>query len=314
MAVKTRVFALLALGLLGMGVLKAYAATTPVPSAPDIEVFMREGYPACSVAIRFLDDLQRERPALRIIYSDVRSDPQVLARLQALAEQRGVQALGVPAFFLRGELHIGYVSADTTGERLRGLLDRPASQPGALEAAGPASVPESIDVPLLGRLRLGGLSLPAVTLVLDLLDGFNPCAMWVLLGGTFVAVSGLVYFAFMAAWLNLFLLIGLGRVVQVALGDIAVLVGVINVKDGFAVRYRPSLTIPEAAKPGLYARAAPHPPSREPPGCVRRGRGVGGPGEYSGAALYGRAACGVHPHPDAATAAVVGLLRVFRTL
>jgi len=75
----------------------------------------------------------------------------------------------------------------------------------------------------------------------------------VLLGGTFVAVSGLVYFAFMAAWLNLFLLIGLSRIVQVALGGIAVLVGVINVKDGFAFGHGPSLTIPEAAKPGLYA-------------------------------------------------------------
>jgi hypothetical protein len=133
-------------------------------------------------------------------------------------------------------------------------------------------VTDSIDVPLLGRLQLGELSLPAITLLLGLLDGLNPCAMWVLLfllsllvnlhdrrtmlliGGTFVAVSGLVYFAFMAAWLNLFLLIGLSRVVQVILGGIAVLAGLINVKDGFAFRHGPSLTIPESAKPGLYAR------------------------------------------------------------
>jgi hypothetical protein len=233
---------------------------------------MREGCPACGAAKHFLDDFQRERPELRIIYSDVGRDPEALARLQALADQRGVQVLGVPAFSLRGELHIGFVSEETTGDRLRALLDRPAVQPGAPEATGPTSVPDSVDVPLLGRLRLGGLSLPAVTLILGLLDGLNPCAMWVLLfllsllvnlhdrrtmlliGGTFVAVSGLVYFAFMAAWLNLFLLIGLSRLVQVSLGGIAVLVGVINVKDGFAFRHGPSLTIPETAKPGLYAR------------------------------------------------------------
>jgi glutaredoxin len=272
MTVRMPMLAMLVLGMLGVGVLTVRAAPDPASSAPDIEVFMREGCPACSAAKRFLDALQWERPGLRIIYSDVGRDPEALARLQALAAQRGVHALGVPAFSLRAELHIGFVSADTTGDRLRALLDRPALQPGAPEAAGPATVPDSIDVPLLGRLRLDGLSLPAVTLILGLLDGLNPCAMWVLLfllsllvnlhdrrimlliGGTFVAVSGLVYFAFMAAWLNLFLLIGLSRVVQVALGGIAVLVGVINVKDGFAFRHGPSLTIPEAAKPGLYAR------------------------------------------------------------
>jgi hypothetical protein len=64
----------------------------------------------------------------------------------------------------------------------------------------------------------------------------------------------LVYFVFMAAWLNLLLLIGLSRLIQVALGSIAVLVGMINVKDFLACRHGPSLSIPEAAKPGLYAR------------------------------------------------------------
>ena len=267
-----RRLAMLLFGMIGAGVLAVHAASDAVPLAPDIEVFVREGCPACSAAKRFLDDLVRERPELRIIYHDVGQAPEAQARLQALADQRGVYALGVPAFSVRGELHIGYVSADTTGDRLRTLLDRPALSPGDPEAAAPASAPDSIDVPLLGRLRLGELGLPAITLILGLLDGLNPCAMWVLLfllsllvnlhdrrtmlliGGTFVAVSGLVYFAFMAAWLNLFLLIGLSRVMQVALGGVAAVVGVINVKDGFAFRHGPSLTIPEAAKPGLYAR------------------------------------------------------------
>jgi hypothetical protein len=33
----------------------------------------------------------------------------------------------------------------------------------------------------------------------------------VLIAGTFVLVSGLMYFAFMAAWLNAFLLVGYSR-------------------------------------------------------------------------------------------------------
>jgi cytochrome c biogenesis protein CcdA len=58
----------------------------------------------------------------------------------------------------------------------------------------------------------------------------------------------------MAAWLNVFLLIGLSRVVQVMLGGIAVAAGAIHVKDFFAPKKGVSLSIPESAKPGIYRR------------------------------------------------------------
>lgn len=76
----------------------------------------------------------------------------------------------------------------------------------------------------------------------------------VVIAGTFVIVSGLAYFAFMAAWLNLFLLIGIARPVQIVLGCFAVFIGVINVKDFSAFKKGISLSIPESAKPGLYRR------------------------------------------------------------
>jgi hypothetical protein len=103
-------------------------------------------------------------------------------------------------------------------------------------------------------------------------DGFNPCAIWVLLfllsvlvnvrdrtrvvvvAGTFVAVSGLAYFAFMAAWLNVFLWVGFARWTQVVLGALAVAMGAVHVKDFVAFGRGPSLSIPDAAKPGIYAR------------------------------------------------------------
>jgi hypothetical protein len=140
------------------------------------------------------------------------------------------------------------------------------------EGTGLTGDVETVDTPFFGRLSVRALGLPAFTLVLGLLDGLNPCAMWVLLfvlsllvnlqdrarmaliGGTFVVVSGLVYFAFMAAWLNIFLLIGLSRVTQVMLGIVAVGVGAVNVKDFLAFGRGMSLSIPVAVRPGLYAR------------------------------------------------------------
>ena len=126
--------------------------------------------------------------------------------------------------------------------------------------------------PGFGRVSFREVGLPLFTLAIGLLDGFNPCAMWVLLfllsllvtlrdrikmslvAGTFVLVSGLLYFAFMAAWLNVFLVIGLSRAVQLTLGGVATIIGAVNVKDFFALRQGPSFSIPDAAKPGIYAQ------------------------------------------------------------
>lgn len=76
-----------------------------------------------------------------------------------------------------------------------------------------------------------------------------------MIGGIFVATSGLMYFAFMAAWLNVFQLLGTLGWTTLAAGLLAMAVGVINIKDFFALARGPSLSIPEAAKPDIYRRA-----------------------------------------------------------
>ncbi len=136
----------------------------------------------------------------------------------------------------------------------------------------PTPPPEEIDLPLFGHLRVRDVGMPCFTIAIGLVDGFNPCAMWVLIfllsilvnirdrkrilliAGTFVLVSGMAYFAFMAAWLNVFQLIGLARPAQITLGLLATAIGLISVKDFVAFHRGISLSIPESAKPGIYAR------------------------------------------------------------
>ncbi|MEX0613891.1 MAG: glutaredoxin domain-containing protein [Pirellulales bacterium] len=125
----------------------------------------------------------------------------------------------------------------------------PIDEEGSTEKtyAAPAESPEGIELPWIGYVRVRDLGLPAFTLLIGLIDGFNPCAMWVLvfllsvlvnvkdrrkiaaIAGTFVVVSGLAYFAFMAAWLSVFTLVGLSRPLQIGLGVLAVLIGLINI-------------------------------------------------------------------------------------
>jgi hypothetical protein len=76
-----------------------------------------------------------------------------------------------------------------------------------------------------------------------------------LVGGVFVAFSGLMYFAFMAAWLQAFLLIGMSRMITSSAGAVALVLATINIKDFFYFRRGVSLGIPETAKPGLFSKA-----------------------------------------------------------
>lgn len=129
-----------------------------------------------------------------------------------------------------------------------------------------------VRVPWWGEMEASDLSLPLLTITLAGCDAFNPCAFFVLLfllslllhghsrsrlllvGGLFVFCSGLVYFLFMAAWLNLFFVVGHLRVITLAAGVVAVLVALVNIKDFFRFRQGVTLSIPEGAKPGLYQR------------------------------------------------------------
>jgi len=70
-----------------------------------------------------------------------------------------------------------------------------------------------------------------------------------LIAGTFVGVEGFAYFAFMAAWLNLFLLIGISRITELVLGAIGVLAGAVNIKDSRAFKRGISLSIPRQQGP-----------------------------------------------------------------
>jgi hypothetical protein len=177
----------------------------------------------------------------------------------------------VPTFVFCETTMVGFGTAETTGAELAARLDRcHADRLGV----GPelSDRTESIDLPLFGVLDARNLSLPMMTLVIAALDAFNPCAFFVLLfllsllvhsrsrlrmiliGGVFVAVSGLLYFAFMAAWLNLMLVFrGLGWITPLA-GAVAVAAAILNIKDFFRPGRGPSLSIPETAKPGLFAR------------------------------------------------------------
>ena len=250
-----------------------FGAALAVAAAPaaEIEVFVRPGCPYCEAAEHYLQELRRRRPGLQVRIRDVSRDAEALQELGELAHRSAIRPFGVPAFYLRGRLIIGFVSAETTGKEIETLLQQSPSF-SDLDSYNRPPISGVVEVPFLGQLNVQELGLPVFTIVLGLLDGFNPCAMWVLLfllsmlvnlrdrkkmfliGGVFVLVSGVVYFAFMAAWLNLFFLIGISRLTQILLGLMAAVIGSLNLKDFVAFGRGVSAGIPDAAKPGIYSQ------------------------------------------------------------
>jgi len=127
-------------------------------------------------------------------------------------------------------------------------------------------------LPLVGAVSVDALSLPVLTVAIASLDAFNPCAFFVLMfllslmvharsrkrmmivGGVFVLFSGLIYFLFMSAWLNVFLWLGELRMITLAAGILAIVLALVNIKDYFRFKQGVSLSIPDSAKPGLFAR------------------------------------------------------------
>lgn len=129
-----------------------------------------------------------------------------------------------------------------------------------------------IDLPLLGSVDTTATSLPLLTVMIAGMDSFNPCAFFVLLsllglmvharsrnrmlfvGGVFVFFSGFIYFLFMAAWLNLFLVMGQVALITRIAGGLSLVIALINIKDFFLFKNGVSLTIPDSAKPKLFER------------------------------------------------------------
>lgn len=239
----------------GAGAL-APAPAPPGPAAPGLVVFWGVGCPRCEEARPFVERLAAE--GVRVEWVEVRRDPAGRARFGAEVERLAIPAAGIPLFVAADRAVVGFRAGETEAA-LRAL------------AGGPAG-PGAVVLPLVGAVDPSRVPLAAFTAVVGLLDGFNPCAMYVLVvllgvllhvrsrrrialyGGTFVAASGAVYFLFMTAWLGAFSAGGGSRALTAALGAALVVMGLLDLKDALWPGRGPTLSIPERARPGLFRR------------------------------------------------------------
>lgn len=229
--------------------------------------------PHCVQAKPEIEALVVEQPWIVLHSLEITRDPDAARRYVELAQALGQQAQYVPGLAYCAQLRQGYPGRETLERELVACRSGPPTAEAAPSAKPPSLVADTtLELPLIGRVDARAWSLPLTTVVLASLDAFNPCAFFVLLflmslliharsrarmvvvSGVFILFSGLWYFVFMAAWLNVFLWLGELRFITVAAGLVAVVLGLVNIKDFYFGARGPSLSIPDEAKPSLQRR------------------------------------------------------------
>jgi len=247
----------LAISLLLIGKASAQEAALDTNEKVNVYFFYGEGCPHCAKEKPFLKELEEDYPEIEVKYYEVWGNKENLDLMTDFAEKLDADVRGVPFTVIGEQYFIGWMDEGYTGRQIE---DAVKSALGGTDSGledtqrdlgEKTDTPEGIDLPVFGKIETKNLSLPVITIIMGSLDGFNPCAMWTLiflisvllglkdrkrmwlLGTIFIATSALVYFLFMAAWLNFILFLGMIALVRLVIGLVALLGGAYNIKDYF---------------------------------------------------------------------------------
>ena len=223
----------------------------------------------CKEEIKLLDELEKEYDNIKVYKYEVNENGNG-ELLKNISEIMGSKVTGTPYTIIGNKVFSGYDYENSKG-RFKGAIEY-YSKYGYEDKVGEyiSSIPlpsyevkdtdpdvdeyisnyisYKVKLPLIGEVKLKNLTLPLVTVVIGLADGFNPCAMWVLLflismligmkdkkrmwilGSTFLLISALIYLIFMMSWLNLANLLISVVWVRVIIAIVSLVGGFINLR------------------------------------------------------------------------------------
>lgn len=213
-------------------------------NSTEINFFYSTTCPHCKKEKEFLNELKNKYSEIEIKEYEVINDRENQEILKSFYEKYQVPEREqgyVPVTFTPTKYFIGF--NDEIGNEIEGcvkeclLKEKPTAQ--------------KIRIPIFGEIDVSKMSLPLITLTLGTLDGFNPCAMWILIvlisillplrsrkkialvGGIFIFAEGLLYFLIMAAWLNVFLAMSYVSLTRILIGIFGISFGIWRVRDFF---------------------------------------------------------------------------------
>ena len=232
-------------------------------------LFYGDGCPHCASEKEFLSDIEDDYDKFNIVKYEVwkNSDNQEL--LKKVRNGLKIEDNGVPVTIIGDTVIVGW--SDSLEGKVKRAIDFYQSNdyvdvvdsikngtyfPNGNESAFELQEEESddaatVDVPVVGRVNLKDVSLVTSGVVLGFIDGFNPCAMWVLLflismligmkdrkrmwiiGLTFLVSSAFVYMLIMLSWLNIVVNISTSIFIRNIIALVAVFGGIVNLFNYF---------------------------------------------------------------------------------
>lgn len=229
-----------------------------------IHFFWGKGCPHCEKEKEFLTQIEKKYDNLEILDYEVWNSQENLNLLKKIGQKLEADISGIP-FTVVGENYFsGWLDEKTSGAKLESLIicakenkckdvvsEIKNGSESEIKNTKNDKLPETITLPFFGAIELKNFSLPVLSIIIGALDGFNPCAMWVLIflisfligmkdkkkmwifGLVFIGASAFVYFIFMTAWLNLILFLGFIVWIRIIIGLIAIGGGIYNLREYF---------------------------------------------------------------------------------
>ena len=209
----------------------------------NLYLFYGKECPHCEEERKWLKTIKENyKDYLNIYYFEVWHNEDNKEIMNKVKNQFNIREEGVPLTIIGNDYYVGY------SESIGSMIENKIKEYIELD-----NDQNEVKIPLLGNINIKNISLPLVAIILGFIDGFNPCAMWILLflinmlfglkdkkkqwilGLTFLIVSGFVYFLSM---LGINFLLGVATInwLKIAIAIFILIAGIINFRKYFKIR------------------------------------------------------------------------------
>lgn len=209
-------------------------------------LFKGEGCPHCADEEKWLQDIKKEYKDYVNFYEfEVWYDENNSKMMEKAKEIFDFSGPGVPFTVIGDKYYSGF--SDSIGTMMENTIND------YLNTEINDDFNKKIDIPILGKVNMKNSSLGIIAIVLGFVDGFNPCAMWILLflinmflgtkdkkkswilGFTFLVISAFIYFLSM---LGINVIIGVATVgyLKIAIAIFILIMGIFSLRKYLKIR------------------------------------------------------------------------------
>ena len=228
-------------------------------------LFYGDGCPHCADEKEFFEEYLKENDDVSLVKYEVWKNSDNRNLFSKVQDKLNDHQTGVPYLVIGNTVILGYTNG-ITNEKIEKVIEEYRNDSKYEDVVGkiannedigtptvdnpekpkPVEKEEKYKLPILGEVNPKNVSLPLISMVIGLVDGFNPCAMWVLIfllsiliglknkrklilfGSVFLLTSGLFYFLLMFTWLNVIASISLSLIFRMIIAIFAIGAGIFN--------------------------------------------------------------------------------------